>query len=94
MQQRQVACAFDRFGEGALVAGACAGLAARADFPLFRNVSAQHLNLLVIDDHVVVSAELADARLRIEAPPAALFLSFIRSVCVFHFLSPEPSCLK
>jgi len=85
VQQRQVAGALDRPGKGALVASACASLAARADFPLFGNKAAQHFNLLVVNDYIVIGAEQADAWLRIETPTSALFLSFIRYIRFFHF---------
>jgi hypothetical protein len=86
VQERQVAGTLNGPGEGALVASACTCLTAGADLALFCDIAAQHLYLLVIDTHVMIGAELANARLGIEAPPAALFLSFFSLVRFFHFL--------
>lgn len=41
-----MAGALDSTCHFSLVAGACASLAAGANFPLFRNETAQHINLL------------------------------------------------
>jgi len=61
-KQRQVAGSLNRHGYRALVFGAHAGLPARANLTIFRDVAAQHLNLLVVDDRASIGAKLADAR--------------------------------
>ena len=55
-----MAGALDSTCHFSLVAGASASLAAGANFPLFRNETAQHINLLVINFQIFIRTELAD----------------------------------
>lgn len=50
----------DRSRQLALVACAGARLAAGPDLPVFRDETAQHVRLFVVDDGVLVCAELAN----------------------------------
>src|SRR5512138_2947510 len=58
-QQGDVPGALDRAGQHALVPGACAGLAPRADLAFVGDEAPQHIGLLVVDADSLVGAELA-----------------------------------
>jgi hypothetical protein len=59
-QQRQVPGTFHFAGYGSLVLGARAGLAARADFSILRDVAAKQIVLFVIQNDRLIRAELAN----------------------------------
>jgi hypothetical protein len=59
-QQRDVACALDRFAEPTLVARADAGHAARENFAAFLHELRQDVGALVVDEVHLLDAELAD----------------------------------
>jgi hypothetical protein len=73
-QQRYMAGAFDRLGQGALVLGACTCLAPGADFAIISHKTAQYFGLLVIDGGVLIRTELAFAWTGEKAPPTGLWL--------------------
>ncbi len=77
-----MAGALDSDGNGALVFGAGASLAARADFTIFQNVSAQHFCVLIVDDSRTVGAELAHARRHKVTATAAVALVGVLLVAV------------
>ncbi len=54
-----MAGAFDRDSQLALVAGTCTGLAAWADFALVGDISAQQLDVLVVDNSIFLTTKLA-----------------------------------
>ena len=72
MQESQMAGALNCSRYLALVFGAGSCLPARTDLSVFTDVTAEQLCIYIIDDDIMVGAELADARLRIETPSAAL----------------------
>jgi len=59
-QQRQMACALDGLGQGALVNGTGAGHAAGQDLGALGDISPQLRDILIIDRIRSVHAELAD----------------------------------
>ena len=60
-QQRQMACAFDSLGQGALVNGTGAGHAAGQNLGALREQSSEFCNIFIIDDTArSVDAELAN----------------------------------
>lgn len=85
-KQRQMAGALDSASQSALVLGAGAGLAARADLAVVGDEPPQSIGLLVIDGCVLVSAELTFTRPGEETPSTAL--AFIRKTLVAHVLTP------
>jgi len=65
-QQGNVAGTFDLAGYCALVACTGTGLAARADFAIVGNITAQQVCVFVVDHDIFVSAKLADFRARVK----------------------------
>src|SRR5436309_15435667 len=59
-QERDVSGALERDGEFPLMTGARAGLAARLDLGSLREVAAEAVDLLVVDQDGLVGAERAD----------------------------------
>jgi hypothetical protein len=59
-KQGDLTGAFDRPSQLALMPGAGAGLAARANFPLLSDETAQYVSLFVINCHVSICTKLAD----------------------------------
>ena len=72
-----MAGALDSDSQLALVSGAGACLAARADFAIVGDKAAQYFNLLVVDGRTLVGAELALTRAGEKAGPSALALVII-----------------
>jgi hypothetical protein len=89
-QHGQVTSALNGDGHQALVPGAGTRLAARADLAIFGDEAAELICLFVIDDRIVVSAELADARRSVKAFStrsgafAIIPFAFITRILVAH----------
>jgi hypothetical protein len=76
MDQCQMAGMLDGTRHLALVASAGAGLAARADFSIFCDISPQKIHILIIDCGIMIGTKLADAWVSVKPPPSALRLIF------------------
>jgi hypothetical protein len=89
-QQGQVASALNSDGHQALVPGAGTRLAARADLAIFGDEAAELICLFIINDCIVVGAELADAGCSIKAFStrasafAIVLFPFITRILVAH----------
>ena len=86
-EQGDMPGALDGARQLTLVLGARAGLAARPDLSVLRNIAPQDFSLLVIDVCVLICAELALAWVREETARAAS-LAFILKILVTHSLTP------
>jgi len=71
-KQGHVPRALDGFGDHALMFGASAGLAARADLAPLGDVAAEQIGLLVVERPNLLGAKLADADFADETPSALL----------------------
>jgi hypothetical protein len=67
-QQSQMAGALNFLGQNTLMAGTRASLAPWPDFAVFCYISAQKIDLLVINGNTFIGTELADFRARHETP--------------------------
>ena len=73
-----MASPLDGICQSALVTGASACLAAGADFAIFSNIAAQHIDLLVINFNIFIGAKLADFRAgNLPSSTTAILLYFI-----------------
>jgi len=80
-QQGEMPCAFHGGGNSALVSGARARLATRANLSTVGHEPLEHVDVLVVNLRVLVGAEDAVAAHRLVAlPPAAFFAPVIPSV--------------
>jgi len=73
-QECNMAGAFNRPSHFALVFGADAGLATRANLSLVRHIAAQHIDLFVIDFGILISAEGAFAWAREKTTASSLII--------------------
>jgi hypothetical protein len=89
-QHSQMSSAFYRDRHLALVPGTGACLAARADLAIFGDEAAELIGLLIIDDCIVISAELANAGCSVKAFSAwsrafaVILFPFITRILVAH----------
>jgi len=79
-----MACLLDGAGKHPLVAGAGARLATRANLALIRDEALQHIDFFIIDDQLLVSAELAKFWAGIETAFTA-FATFHSSTAYIFF---------
>jgi hypothetical protein len=87
-QKRNVTGAFDGRGHHALVFGARAGLAARADLAFIGDVFPKQVRFFIVYDQIFVSAKLTEFWFGKEAALrwATFIVSMIFSHCLLHFL--------